>query len=242
MNRKAIEQTSHVKYLGVLMDEHLTWNHHISHVAKKIGRGIGILAKLRQYLTPQMLKNVYYCLVYSHLSYGIHVWGSSAKTALDKLVVLQKKAVRILSGKQYFQIHGEPYGPLPASDPLFKSLEILKLHDIFQLNIVNFVYETLIFESPPNFWKWFTYSHEVHTYATISSTVINCDNYFDTGTVEPTFTLRFEKCKLVKFGGRLIKVLGPQMWNKLPSNIQESTSLAIFKKGVKAFYISQYHS
>ena len=240
MNRKAIEQTSHVKYLGVFVDEHLNWNHHISHVAKKIGRGIGILARLRQYLTPQMLKNVYYCLVYSHLSYGIHVWGSAAKTALNKLVILQKKAVRILSGKQYFQIHGEPHGPLPASDPLFKCLEILKLNDIFQMNVAIFVYQTLIFESPPNFWKWFTYSHEIHSYATTSSTVVNCENFFDVGTVEPSLSLRVQKSKLIKFGGRLMKVIGPQVWNLLPNDIQESISEPIFKKGVKTFYISQY--
>ena len=91
MNRKAIEQTTHVKYLGVFVDEHLNWNTHITNVAKKIARGIGILVKLRPYLTPQMLKNIYYCLVYSHLSYGINVWGSAAISALEKLVVLQKK-------------------------------------------------------------------------------------------------------------------------------------------------------
>ena len=145
-----------------------------------------------------------------------------------------------MSGKQYFQIHGEPYGPLPASDPLFKSLEILKLHDIFQLNIAKFVYETLIFESPPNFWNWFTYSCEVHSHATTSSTVIIRANYFDTGTAEPTFNLRVEKHNLVKFGGRLMKVLGPQTWNNLPDDIQESTSIDTFKKSVKTFYINQY--
>ena len=102
------------------------------------------------------------------------------------------------------------------------------------------MYETLIFESPSNFWNWFKYSHEVHAYATTSSTAIHCDNYFDVGTVETTLTLRVEKCKLVKFGGRLMKVLGPQTWNKLPSNIQESTSVNTFKKGVKSFYIGQY--
>ena len=88
MNKKAIEQKDHVKYLGVLVDEHLRWDYHISNVAKKIGRGVGILAKLRKYLTPHMLKNVYYCLVYSHLSYGIEAWGSAAKTTLNKLIAV----------------------------------------------------------------------------------------------------------------------------------------------------------
>ena len=47
MNKKAIEQKDHVKYLGILMDQHLSWKHQISNVSKKISRGIGILAKLR---------------------------------------------------------------------------------------------------------------------------------------------------------------------------------------------------
>ena len=85
MNRRALEQKDHVKYLGVLVDEHLTWNHHISHVIKKISRGIGVLAKLRYFLNPTLLKNVYYCLVFSYLSYGVQAWGSASKTNLSKI-------------------------------------------------------------------------------------------------------------------------------------------------------------
>ena len=66
--------------------------------------------------------------------------------------------------------------------------------------------------------------------------------FFDTGRVVNTYTLRVQKCKLVKFGGRLIKVLGPLMWNKLPNDIQESTSVNSFKEKVKSFYMSQYDS
>ena len=71
LNRKAIEQKDHVKYLGVFMDEHLNWKYQISNVAKKISRGIGIIAKLRSSLDPLLLRNIYYCLVFSHLSYGV---------------------------------------------------------------------------------------------------------------------------------------------------------------------------
>ena len=59
MNRKALEQKDHVKYLGVLLDEHLDWKHQIKNVTLKISRGIGILAKLRPFLEDKLLKNIY---------------------------------------------------------------------------------------------------------------------------------------------------------------------------------------
>ena len=85
MNRKALAQKDHIKYLGVLMDEHLKWSPKISAVSKKISRGIGILAKLKNFLDVKLLTNIYYSLVYSHLSYGIQAWGSACPTELKKL-------------------------------------------------------------------------------------------------------------------------------------------------------------
>ena len=240
MNKKALEQKDHVKYLGVLVDEHLRWDHHISHVAKKMGRGVGIIAKLRQFLTPQMLKNVYYCLVYSHLSYGIEAWGSASKTSLNKLVVLQKKAIRILSNVNHFQIYGEESGPLPSAEPLFKKLEILKFEEIFQLNILNFVFSTLCYDSPSIFWDWFVFCHSLHNYATTSSTYIVCEDYFDVGTVNSTYTLRVPKGMLEKYGKRMVKFSGAHFWNELPNDIQDSPSLNTFKEKVKKLYLGQY--
>ena len=239
MNKKAIEQKDHVKYLGVLVDEKLKWNFHIPHVAKKIGRGIGILVRLRQYLNHDMLRNIYSCLIYSHLCYGIQVWGSAGNTDLNRLVVLQKKAIRILSGKQYFQVYGEP-GSLPSTEPLFKNLGLLKLNDIFNLSIASFVYETLVFDSPQNFWNWFQYTKDVHDHSTRSSSIVERDQYFDTGLSNSTLTLYVNKTKLVKYGGRMIKIAGAHIWNKLTPTIQESVSLNIFKEKTKAFYIGQY--
>ena len=69
---------------------------------------------------------------------------------VNPLIVSQKKAVRILVNQQYFQIYGDP-GPLPITNPLFKNLNLLKLNDVFNFNIVKFVYETFCYESPENF-------------------------------------------------------------------------------------------
>ena len=107
------------KYLGVLVDQHLSWKYQIGNVALKISRGIGILAKLKPLSKDNLLKCTYYSLVYSYLSYSIEVWGSAAKYDLNKLNILQHKAVRIISGVQYFQVYGLEPGPLPSSETLY---------------------------------------------------------------------------------------------------------------------------
>ena len=240
LNRKAIEQKDHVKYLGVLMDEHLNWKKQIANVTKKISRGIGILAKLRSYLDPKLLKNIYYSIVYSHLSYGVEAWGSACATDLEKILILQKKAVRILTGNKYFQIYGEEAAALPRSEPLFKTLEILKFEDIFKVSIGKFVYLTLARENPTVFWEWFTYSHLIHSHATSSSTNVNRTHYFDVGTVEQSKFLFTKRPHLANYGSKMVQVYGPQLWNSLPKEIHDSTSLDTFKNKIKSYYVAQY--
>ena len=102
------------------------------------------------------------------------------------------------------------------------------------------MFETLIFESPQNFWNWFQYTNDIHSHSTKSSAVIICSHYFDTGTTGPTFNLYINKSNLVKYGERMIKVSGPLIWNNIPLDIQESVSVTTFKEKVKSFYIDQY--
>ena len=241
MNRKALEQKDHVKYLGVLLDEHLDWKHQIKNVSLKISRGIGILAKLRPFLEDKLLKNIYYSLVYSHLSYGVQAWGSADPPALNKIKVLQNKAVRILTGNQYFQIYGQPPGPLPSSEPLFKKLEILKFVDIFKLNIANFVYSTLDMESPRVFDDWFMFTHEIHDHSTRAGADIIQREYFDVGHSEPSLTLH-TKGSHNNYGAKMIKVYGPILWNGIPENIQKSTSINTFKMYLKLHFLAQYNT
>ena len=91
LNRKALAQKVHVKYLGILMDQHLSWKYQISHISKKVSRGVGILSKLRHFLDSKLLRNIYYCLVYSYLNYGVLAWGSACPTVTNILLTLQKK-------------------------------------------------------------------------------------------------------------------------------------------------------
>ena len=240
MNRKAIDQKDHVKYLGVLMDQHLSWKQHISSVSKKISRGIGILAKLRGNMDQKLLIDIYYCLVYSYLSYGVEAWGSACDTHLKCIRVLQNKAVRILAGKQYYQIFGETPGPLPSADPLYKELKVLDFNDIHKLSIAKFVYLTLCEKTPPIFFDWFKYNHQIHSHSTKSSVTIEQQHYFDVGIEHNVYNLYIHKANLERYGKRMIRISGPLIWNNLPLNIQDSVSIVTFKDNLKEFFLGNY--
>ena len=240
MNNRALEQKDHVKYLGVLLDQHLCWKHQIKNIALKVSRGLGIIAKLKPLLRDNLIRTIYFSVVYSHFYYGIQAWGSADKTILNKLDMLQKKAVRILRGTQYFQIYGQDPGPQPSSEPLYKNLEILKISDIFRLIIANFVFSTLTFDSPAIFNEWFHYDHEVHDHTTRSSSEVIRENYFDIGHVEQSYVLHTKGAKNI-YGEKMIQVSGPLIWNSIPDYVRKAESIFTFKKHLKMHFLEHIH-
>ena len=93
INKKALNEKECIKYLGVIIDSSLSWKHHIVSLSKKISRAIGIMYKLSPFLPLNVMKNVYYSLIYSHIVYAIEVWGPAFKTELNKIFVLQKRVM-----------------------------------------------------------------------------------------------------------------------------------------------------
>ena len=153
--------------------------------------------------------------------------------------MLQNKAVRILSGTQYFQIYGQDPGPLPSSEPLYKNLEILKISDIFRLSIANFVFSTLTFDSPAIFNDWFHYDHDVHDHTTRSSSEVIRENYFDVGHVEQSYVLHTKGAKNI-YGEKMIQVSGPVIWNSIPDYVRKAESIFTFKKHLKMHFLEHY--
>ena len=94
----------HVKYLGMYLDSYLSWEYHIHELSKKLSRANGILSKLRYNVPPEICLQVYYAIFYTHLIYGCNVWGLTSEENINKIEVLQKKCVRILTFS--------PFGPV----------------------------------------------------------------------------------------------------------------------------------
>ena len=85
-----------VKCLGILIDSELSWKYHTDHICHKAGKSIGIIDILRHYIPQRLLFNIYHTLIALYMNYGICSWGSCAQVHQKRLLVLQKRAFRII--------------------------------------------------------------------------------------------------------------------------------------------------
>ena len=97
INDNPVEQVTNFNFLGITMDQNITWSDHISKISIKVARVIGILNKLKHIFPHKIMRTKYNSLIHPHLIYGLCLWGFSPK----RLTILQKKAVRILSLHPY---------------------------------------------------------------------------------------------------------------------------------------------
>ena len=112
------------KYRGIYLDEHLTWNFQLHQIKTKLSRSCGLLAKLRFHVKTELLRTVYFAIFNSVIRYAVQVWGQHRNQAIKEAEKLQEKPIRIMSFK----------GRNDPANPFFKTLEIMKLKDIFLYN------------------------------------------------------------------------------------------------------------
>ena len=75
-----INTTTSVKYLGVCLNDSLTWETHFKNLIPKLNRAIGLLSKVRHYTPKLLLKTIYYPLFNSHLIYASQIWGKQKQS------------------------------------------------------------------------------------------------------------------------------------------------------------------
>ena len=193
----------------------MSWKFHLTELSKKLARTAGLFYKIRNSAAKDTLMLLYHGLFASFLSYGISVWGSTFTTYSDPIFILLKKVLKIITFNNV----------IASSAPLFDALQILKLDDLFKLQVTSFVYECLNNLAPIYFREYFVSIHSVHNIGT---------RQFKKGDL---FALH---CNTTQYGLRSIYYLGVRIWNSLPIEIRESPSLSIFKKKLKDLFPASY--
>ena len=154
ISNKQIKHANQVKYLGLFIDRHLSWKSCVHELAKKISREVGPLSKIKRYVNLNILRQLYHCLVYPILTYSLTVLVNTYITTLKPIIILQKRAVRIITFSK----------PDAHSEPLFKQLSILNLKDLVSYHILLFVYQYHYDMFPESFNGYFYKVAFMHNY------------------------------------------------------------------------------
>ena len=100
VNRNRIERTVTYKYLGVTVDEKLTWKEHCKEFCSTISKYVGVMYKVKHYVNNHALRMLYHSLINSRAQYGILAWGKAASCHLQPISVVLNRAMRCLVGRQ----------------------------------------------------------------------------------------------------------------------------------------------
>ena len=85
IDNEKLDQVNSTKFIGVIIDSHLTWEYHIDLCISEVSRGIYTLNISKHVLQQSHLKILCYSLIHSHLTYGLILWENALQKYISKL-------------------------------------------------------------------------------------------------------------------------------------------------------------
>ena len=179
------------KFLGVYIDEYLSFDYHCTHIGNKLAASNFIINRAKNLLSPNTLKTLYYSLIHPHLLYCLPIYSCTSQKNINKIFNMQKKAIRTITKSKY-NAH---------TSPLFASLNILPFNHLITLTkgiLVHSIY------------------HKYSPSALHSTWTTNRDRNIDTGLRnEHDIYIPFARTDHVK---KLPLYSLPRTWNDLPDD------------------------
>jgi hypothetical protein len=191
INNTVIDRVYSLKFLGIVIDDKLSWSEHIKYIRGKISRSIGMLSCARKNLDRKTLIQLYYAFIYPYLSYCIDVWGHCSQQLFFSVFKTQKRALRIISFSKR----------LAHTEPLFKSFEILPLQAIYILALSKFMYKFYFRLLPSVIDELFQSNNSVHSVPTRQQNLLHVPHVIS------------------ETSRKSIRVRGVSTWNRLAQNI-----------------------
>ena len=176
------------------VDKYLSWDSHINHLCSKLSRANGIISKLRHNAPIETCLQVYYAIFYSSLIYGCNIWGLTSKENLDKIVVLQKKCIRIMTFSK-FNTHTNQH---------FIDLGLLKVKDIIKTQQLKITYDFHNNSLPHQVQNLFNYCDNVHGNNLVMNLVSSRKRL-----------LSIPRIKTIYSGQRSLKYHCVKLWNEV---------------------------
>jgi len=138
LNTEEIKQSHEERFLGVIIDDNLTFNTHRAAIAKKVSRNAGIFFRARHMFSANTLQTLYSSFIQSHIIFCSFIWGSGSKSSLQKIFIAQKKAIRAITYTRLFTKDKDTllysYG---HTKHLFNSCGLLTVHNLILVQMLS---------------------------------------------------------------------------------------------------------
>ena len=212
IDTEVIPRVTHYKYIGLLLDERLTWDYHINHLCQQLTKYFTIFYNIRYFIDNRLIRVIYYAYIYSNIKYGIELYGSAKTSKLDKVQTLQNKLLKTIMNKPFTY----------STDQLHKDLIILKINDIYKFTILQFVHKCV-------------HSTQITKFNTYYKTS-DVDHDYQTRTKHHLHTQRYR----TELGKSTVHNQGATLWNSIPVEIKDIEIYDQFKNKLKDFILNQY--
>ena len=205
VNGSHIERVNSIKFLGVIIDDKLSWNNHINHIKNKVSKSIGMLSCARKNLNPETLLKLYFAFIHPYLSYCLDVWGQCNQQYFLSLFRLQKRAIRLITFSN----------KMTHSAPLFQSLGILSLESMYILSVLLFVFKFHHRILPPVVDELFQFNSSIHSVNTRQRSLLHV----------PIIRSKYTK--------QSIRSRGVHIWNQIPQMVDINLTLNQFRSSMR---------
>ena len=210
INGECVKEEFKTKFLGVIVDNKLSWSYHIQYIKKKIAKGIGVICRAKRLLSVKTLCTLYYSFVYPYFNYAAEVWGGACANHLLAIIKLQKKVIRIITNSRRNE----------HSLPLFQKLNILRFEEINYYKIALMMFKVYHKNTPVVFSNLFVRNTDIHDHKTRQA------GHFHVPYARTNYMLN------------AISVKGVKVWNELFVKVNHDCSYLSFKIALKKYIIN----
>ena len=208
-----IQRVPSMKFLGVYIDEHLSWRCHISYIRGKVSRSLGMLRCAKPNLNQNTMVTLYYCFIYPYINYCIDVWGQCSEDLFLSIFRTQKKAVRLISSS-----HRRAH-----TATIFNRLNILPLRCVYIYSCALFMFKHHHHLLPAVMSELFSLNTSVHHINTRQRTLLHVPRLIST------------------FSKKSIRYRGVFIWNQIPTHpcsIDIDVSVSSFKSSLRLLLVN----
>ena len=152
IGQKAIPRTYSAKYIGLTLDENLSWDVHIDNVCNNLVKYFSIFYNIRDIITIHVARAIYFSCIHSRVKYGIETYGSASEYKMAKL---QNKLLKLLTKKD------RRY----STNKLHIDLIIYKVKHIYQMSVLTFVHGCVRGIPIGSFKKYYDFRGDTHNYS-----------------------------------------------------------------------------